>query len=94
MLEKRDLSLKVGEGTTLKASFMSKTVLLYTGMPNRETFSVAVTFTSGHASHAYTLFYPKSRRRLEIRNSLIEVLTVTPDEMRVNVLVKPKSPMG
>jgi hypothetical protein len=92
MREQKDVTLKIGDSATLKTSFMSKTLIFYTGMPNRETFSLAVSFTSGHASHAYNLFYPKSRRAVEIGKSLLEILLVTPDEMRLNILAKPNYP--
>jgi len=92
MNEQRDIVVKIGESATLKTSFMSKTLIFYTGMPNRETFSLAVNFTSGNAASAYNLFYPKSRRTIEIGKSLLEILLVTPDEMRLNILPKPKYP--
>ena len=92
MREQKDVTLKIGESATLKTGFGSKTLVFYTGMPNRETFSLAVNSTVGYASHAYSLFYPKSRRTVEIGKSLLEILLVTPDEMRLNILAKPNYP--
>ena len=84
--EHRDLSLKVGGQVTLRSGFASKTVLLYGGMPNRETYTLIVCGTSGYNSQAYNLFYPSSRRSLEVDKRMLEILSVTPDEIRLNIL--------
>lgn len=90
MKDTRDIVLKVGESASLKSGFMTKIKLLFTGMPDKDTFSLAVNTTSGHASHAYNLFFPKNRRNLVLENRSIEVLMVTPDEIRLNILLRPK----
>jgi len=84
--EHRDITLKVGGPFTLRSGFATKTVLLYGGMPDRETYSLIVSNTSGYNSQAYNLYYPSSRRSLEVGRRLLEILSLTPDEIRLNIL--------
>ena len=88
--EQRDIHLKVGEAVALKKGFMSKEALVFGGKPDRDTFTLVVSFTMGNNSWAYNLFYPSSRRSLELRGRLLEILSVTPDELRLNVLEIPE----
>ena len=84
--EYHDITLKVGGEVILRSGFASKTALIYGGMPSRETYSLIVSNTSGYNSQAYNLYYPSSRRSLEIGKRFLEILSVTPDEIRINIL--------
>lgn len=88
--EKRDIILKVGETVVLKSGVMSKTVLIFGGKPDRDSFTLVISYTIGNNSLAYNLYYPSSRRSLELSGRLLEVLSITPDELRLNILELPK----
>ncbi len=89
--EQRDIHLKVGGTVVLKTGFMSKTVLVYGGKPDKDTFTLVVSYTTGNNSLAYNLYYPSGRRSLELSNRLLEILSITPDELRLNILDKPRT---
>jgi hypothetical protein len=88
--ELRDVILKVGDPVTLKAGFATKTVLIYGGMPAKDLYSLVITSTSGYNSMAYNLYYPSSRRNVAAGKRLLEILAVTPDQLRLNVLDPPR----
>jgi hypothetical protein len=84
--EHRDITLKVGGQVTLRSGFATKIILHYGGMPDRETYSLIVSNTSGYNSQAYNLFFPSSRRSLEVGKRRLEILSVTPDEICLHIL--------
>lgn len=80
-MNKKEILLKVGEDFTVKRGLLTKITLVYAGMPNKETYSLAVTYTSGYNSLGNNLFYPLSRRRIRIAKKDFEIIRITPDEI-------------
>jgi hypothetical protein len=87
--EKRDVTLKVGEQVTLRSGFATKSAIVYGGMPDRETYSLVFGYTNGYNSMAYNLYYPSSRRGVVLAKRQLEILSVSPDELRLNILDPP-----
>jgi hypothetical protein len=81
--------LKVGEAMKLKSTFMSSTGFLYSGLPNRETFSIVVTCTRGNNSMAYNLFFPLSQRQIDVGGKKIDLYHITPHEIRLAIANQP-----
>ena len=84
--EYKDLILKVGTPVTLRSGFATKTTLVFGGMPDRETYTLIIGYTNGYNSLAYNLYYPYSRRSVVLSKRQLEILSVTPDELRLNIL--------
>lgn len=51
----------------------------YAGMPNKEIYSLVVTYSSGYNSLAYNLFSPVSQKTMRVGPGELEVIEVTPD---------------
>ena len=62
--------------------FRSQVSVVYAGMINDNTYSIAIVWSYGHNSMAYNLFFPRHQRKLEIPKGKIEILSVTHDELR------------
>ena len=84
--EYRDITLKVGESVTLRTGFATKAALIYGGMPNKETYALVFAFTNGYNSLAYNLYYPANRRSAVLSKRQLEILAISPDELRLNIL--------
>lgn len=83
--EHRDRILKVGDTVTLRSGFATKTTLVFGGMPDRETYTLIIGYTNGYNSLAYNLYYPVSRRSVVLSKRQLEILSITPDELRLNI---------
>lgn len=79
MMNNKEILLKIGEDFTVKRGFLTKITMVYAGMPNKETYSIAITYTSGYNSLGNNLFYPLSRRRIRIAKKEFEIIRITPD---------------
>ena len=77
--------LKVGESAPIKKSIFQNQVVIYAGMPNESTYSLAITLTQGNRFGGYNLFMPKDRREVFHKKGTIVVLDVTPDEIRLRI---------
>jgi hypothetical protein len=66
--------------------FRSQVSVVYTGMINENTYSIAVIWSYGHNSMAYNLFFPRNQRELEIPKGKIEIISVTQDELRFSYM--------
>jgi hypothetical protein len=72
-------TLKVGKSIYLRKNYFKSTVALYyAGMPSDSVYSLVYNYSSGYHSMALNLFYPKSQTEIEIRNSRLQILQVTP----------------
>ncbi len=63
--------LKLGESIQIKHTFMTRTSLLYAGMPNGETLSLVVLQHRGHQALAYNLYLPTNQRQVTIEKTPI-----------------------
>ena len=77
--------LKVGESALIKKNIFASHTVFYAGMPNEDTYSLAVTFQAGHMYGGYNLFLPLGRREVFHKKGKITVLAVSPDEVRLKI---------
>ena len=52
MAAAQDITLKVGEEAKLRGAFAGGWWIIYSGMPNKDTYSVAIRWTSGNNAAA------------------------------------------
>jgi len=83
MEKTREFTLTIGESAPLRSGFLTKTALVFTGMPDRETYTLAFTWNQGNAAYAYTLFFPKSRHQFTLEKKQIDVYAVSREEIRL-----------
>jgi len=88
MPEMKEFILKVGESAKIKTKFMGDSRIVYAGMPNKDTYSIVVTLTSGHNSSAYNLYFPITQRNIEIEKKSFDIYEVMSDRIRLNMVMK------
>jgi len=62
--------------------FRAQVSVVYAGMINESTYSIAVLWSYGHNSMAYNLYLPKNQTEIEIPKGRLEVLYVSKDEIQ------------
>ena len=78
--------LQVGQSQKLKGNILTKNYsIVYSGMPNEHTFSIALIFSQGNAALAYNLYYPINQRKIVIEDGTIEVMHVNADSIRCRI---------
>ena len=77
------ISIHVGGGKTIKNGFFNWFGIVYCGMPNKYTFSLNYMETSGHQGYALNVYYPKRMSRIKIKNIEFNVLSVTPESIKI-----------
>jgi len=70
--------LQINESVVVKRGWMVKLCVVYAGMPNESTYSLAITYTSCHNSIAYNIFVPKSQNEITLTRARLVVQRVTP----------------
>ena len=80
-----EYTLKVGESARIKRGFFTRSCsIVYAGMPNDKTYSVAVTWSMGHNSAGYNLFLPRDNREIVMSPGLsVTVYGASPTELRI-----------
>jgi len=79
----QDVSLKVGEEAKLRSGFAGGWWIVFAGMPNRDTYSVAIRWTSGNNAAAYNLFLPTAQTEFSAAKGQIRVYSVSSHEIRL-----------
>jgi hypothetical protein len=77
--------LEIGESVRIKRGLMTSISLVYAGMPNDGTFSVAVTVTAGHMGMGYNLYFPIDHRQFALAGIPISVQAVSPASVQLTV---------
>ncbi|MCP4567649.1 MAG: hypothetical protein GY841_08725 [FCB group bacterium] len=72
MVYRGECSLKINERVKMKTGWLRKDELIYTGMPNDHTYSLAMTWSFAHNSMAYNLFIPVNQK--EIRHDYVTII--------------------
>ena len=76
-------SLKIGETAKVRPGvFRASESIIYAGMLNDLTYSVAVTLSYGHNSMAYNLYLPKDKKEFSTQKGRVQVEYVSLEEMR------------
>lgn len=71
----------INETVKVKGGWMSRSYLLFAGMPDERTYSLVMTFTNVHNSIAYNLFMPKSQTEVKLIKGRLIVQRVTPTSL-------------
>jgi hypothetical protein len=83
MATAQDIALKVGEEGKLRGAFAGGWWIIYAGMPNRDTYSVAIRWTSGNNAAAYNLFLPTGQVEFAAAKGRVRVYAVSSHEIRL-----------
>lgn len=83
MAAPQDITLKVGEEAKLRSSISSSWWIAYAGMPNRDTYSVAIRWTSGNSAAAHNLFLPTGQTEFSAAKGRIRVYSLSSHEIRL-----------
>lgn len=78
-----DITLKVGEEGKLKGAFAGGWWIVFAGMPNRDTYSVAIRWTSGNNAAAYNLYLPTGQTEFTAAKGRVRVYSVSSREIRL-----------
>lgn len=70
--------LQINESVVVKRGWLVKLCVVYTGMPNESTYSLAITYTNCHNSTGYNIFIPKTRNEITLTRARLIVQRVTP----------------
>ena len=89
MTELRKYHVKLGQTARVKKGFLfigPSTEIVYTGMPNKEVFSLAICSSIMYNSMAHNIFLPLGQREGYAAGGRIEILEVKPDTSLFNYL--------
>ena len=77
MIYEGNYTLKINQRIKTKTGIFRKDELIFAGMPNDQTYSITITWSSSHNSMAYNLFIPMSQKEIELTHSTIMVKRVS-----------------
>jgi hypothetical protein len=77
--------LNLGESIRIKRGLMTQIRLLYAGMPNEHSFSLAVTTTAGHMGMAYNLYLPTHQRQCTIAGIPVTIHGVSATTLQMEI---------
>ena len=81
-----EITLQIGQKYKLKGNFLTSNYnVVYTGMPNDNTFSLAIIFSEGYQALSYNLYFPLNQRNIEIDHGSIQVLHVNDESIRCKI---------
>jgi hypothetical protein len=83
MAAAQDITLKVGEEVKLRGGFAGGWWIVFAGMPDRDTYSVAIRWTSGNNAAAYNLFLPTAQAEFAAAKGRVRVYSVSSHEIRL-----------
>lgn len=74
----RVYELGINESVKIKSGWFSRSFVVFAGMPNERTYSLAITYTNVHNSIGYNLYIPKSQTEVKLARGKMLVRRVTP----------------
>lgn len=77
-----DVTLQIGEEAKLRSSFAGGWWLVYAGMPNGDTYSVAIRWASGNNAAAYNLYLATGQSEFMAAKGRVRVYSVSPRDIR------------
>lgn len=77
------ITIQTGEKKVIKLNFFNSFGIVYCGMPNEKTFSLSYLESAGYQGYGLNLYYPKGMSRIRIKNIEFNVLSVTPESIRI-----------
>jgi hypothetical protein len=78
-----DVTLQVGEEAKLRSAFAGGWWIAYAGMPNADTYSVAIRWASGNTAAAYNLYLSTGQTEFAAAKGRVRVYSVSPGEIRL-----------
>jgi hypothetical protein len=78
-----DVTLQVGEEAKLRSAFAGGWWITYAGMPNADTYSVAIRWASGNTAAAYNLYLSTGQTEFAAAKGRVRVYSVSPGEIRL-----------
>jgi hypothetical protein len=80
-----EFTLGVGQtGRLMKSLTKASVALTYAGMPNTETFSVAIWWSLNNNSLAYNLYLSRDQKSFDVPRGKIYVSSVSPELIRLS----------
>jgi hypothetical protein len=81
---KMEYTLQIGEEAKIRKKVFTKSwSVVYAGMPNDSTYSLAVTWSLNYHATAYNLFIAKEIRELPFLNGWLVIKSVSASEIRI-----------
>ena len=77
-----DITLQIGEEAKLRGSFAGGWWMTYAGMPNADTYSVAIRWTNGNNAAAYNLYLSTGQTEFIAAKGRIRVYSVSSRDIR------------
>jgi hypothetical protein len=74
--------LQVGEEAKLRGTFAGGWWIVYAGMPNRDTYSVAIRESSGNNASAYNLYLSTGQTEFNAAKGTVRVYSVSERDIR------------
>lgn len=77
--------LEINQSVAVKRGWMSRTYVVFAGMPSDSTYSLAITYTNVHNSIGYNLFIPRSQTEVKLFKGWLVVQRVTPTRITFSI---------
>jgi hypothetical protein len=87
----KSYELEINETAIIKGGWLTRTFIVFAGMPNEKTYSLAISYTNCHNSVAYNLFIPTSQTEVKLFKGRLLVTRVTPTRISFSVQGREKS---
>ena len=75
----QQITIKAGEKKTIKKSFFYYITIIYCGMPNENTFSLAYMESQDYRGYGLNIFYEKSKKQITLQKTQFRVISVNPE---------------
>ncbi len=85
MINTGKFTLNINDRVKFKTGWLRKEELIYTGMPNENTISLAITWSYAHNSMAYNIFVPITQREIRHMDFTFTISRVTPSSIDVEI---------
>ena len=78
-----EFTLKLSETVVVRpGTFRAQISIVYAGMVNESTYSIAVIWLHANQGLSYNLFFPKTQRELEVQKGKLEIVSINKNELR------------
>lgn len=72
----KEYNIRVGKCASIKIGLFNSVSVTYAGMPTEKTFSLCLSNI-----WYYNLYFPKSKKEIDLDKGYLKVLDVTPDDI-------------
>ena len=78
-----DITLQLGEEAKLRGGFAGGWWIVYAGMPNADTYSVAIKWASGNNAASYNLYLSTGQTEFSAAKGRVRVYSVSARDIRL-----------